>query len=67
MLPLAQLKKSVMLRLRRDTHKKLSDVAFEQGLLTGPFITHVCETIAQCPPEKFHAALAAFLEETKKR
>jgi len=56
-----------MLRLRKETAKKLDDIAFEQGLRTGPFCMHVMETIALCPPEKFHAAMAAFLDETKAR
>jgi hypothetical protein len=67
MLPTAQLKKPVMLRIRKLTFQKLADIAFEQGLQTGPFCTHVMETIALCPPEKFHAALAAFLDESKRR
>jgi len=67
MLPLALLRKPVMMRLRKETAKKLDDIAFEQGLKLGPFCVHVMESICQCPPEKFHAALAAFLDEAKKR
>lgn len=67
MLPMAQLKKPVMLRVRKVTFEKLDQIAFEQGLKTGPFCTHTLETIALCPPEKFHAALAAFLDESKRR
>jgi len=67
MLPLAQIKKSIMLRIRRDTAHKLHLLAAEQGLRDGPFCTHVMETIVACPPEKFHAALAAFLDESRRR
>jgi len=56
-----------MLRIRKETALTLNNVALNQGLKLGPFCTHVMESIAMCPPEKFHAALAAFLEETKKR
>jgi len=56
-----------MLRVRRETAMKLQQLAAEQGLRTGPFCVHAMETIATCPPEKFHAALAAFIDETKKR
>ncbi|HVU33428.1 MAG TPA: hypothetical protein VHE61_08330 [Opitutaceae bacterium] len=55
------------LRLRKETFDKLDDLAFAQGLKAGPFSVHVMETITQCPPEKFHAALAAFLDEVRKR
>jgi hypothetical protein len=67
MLPAAQLRVPVMLRLKKDTAEKLDDLAYEQGLRTGPFAVHVMETISRCPPEKFHAALAAFLEESRRR
>lgn len=67
MLPMAHLRKQVMLRIRNETHQKIHVLAGEQGLRDGPFCTHVMETVALCPPEKFHAALAAFLEEAKKR
>jgi len=67
MLPMAQIRYPVMMRLRRDTADKLRQLAFEQGLRTGPFAVHVMETIIQCPPEKFHAALAAFIEESRRR
>jgi hypothetical protein len=55
------------MRLRKDTKKALDDLAFEQGLRIGPFAVNVMETIAKCPPEKFHSALAAFFEESRRR
>lgn len=67
MLPMAQIRYPVMMRLRRETRDKLKELAREQGLKVGPFSVHVMETICHCPPEKFHAALAAFLEESKRR
>lgn len=67
MKPLAQIRYPVMMRLRRDTVDKLRELAFQQGLRTGPFSVHVMETVCQCPPEKFHAALAAFLDEARRR
>jgi hypothetical protein len=67
MKPLAQVRYPVMMRLRKDTIQKLHDLAFEQGLKTGPFSVHVMESICQCPPSKFHAAIAAFLEESRRR
>ena len=55
MIPLANVRYPVMMRLRRDTLQKLNDLAFEQGLRTGPFSVHVMESICQCPPDRFHA------------
>jgi hypothetical protein len=67
MLPLAQIRYPVMMRLRKETKETLEKLAREQGLRAGPFSTHVIETIAKCPPEKFHAALAEFIRESQRR
>ena len=56
-----------MMRLRRETKDTLRLLAINQGLREGPFAVHVMESIAQCPPERFHAAMAAFLDEATKR
>jgi len=55
------------MRLKRETFDGVKTLAGGQGLRTGPFATHVMETIAKCPPEKFHAAMAAFLDEATRR
>jgi hypothetical protein len=55
------------MRVRRDTFDQLLKLGKEQGLRLGPFASHVMETISKCPPEKLHAALAAFAEEGKRR
>jgi len=65
--PLASIKHPVMMRVPRETHRKLHQLARAQGLREGPFATHIMQTIAECPPERFHAALAAFLEEATRR
>lgn len=67
MLPVAQLRYPVMMRLRKETKTALEGLAREQGLKVGPFSVHVMETIAKCPPEKFHAALAEFIRESQRR
>lgn len=67
MLPMSQIRYPVMMRLRKDTKAALEQLAREQGLKVGPFSVHVMETIAKCPPEKFHAALAEFLRESQRR
>ena len=67
MKPLESIRRPVMLRVQRDTYQQLHELAHAQGLRVGPFLTHVCETIALCPPEKFHAAMAEFLNESRRR
>jgi len=67
MLPMSQIRYPVMMRLRKETKASLSELAREQGLKVGPFSVHVMETIAKCPPEKFHSALAAFFDESRRR
>jgi hypothetical protein len=67
MKPLAQVRYPVMLRLRKETFENMDNLAHAQGLKIGPFGVHVMETIAKCPPEKFHAALAAYLDEARRR
>jgi len=67
MQPLASIRYPVMMRLKRTTLDKLHDLAREQGLKKGPFSVHVMESISQCPPERFHAAMAAFLDEATRR
>ena len=66
MLPHARLRYPVIMRLKLDTFDNVKALAGGQGLRTGPFATHVMETIGQCPPERFHAAMAAFLDEAKR-
>ena len=56
-----------MVRVRRESYLELLKLASEQGLRVGPFLAHVVETLAQCPPEKFHAAMAEFLDESRRR
>ena len=46
---------------------RLSQLADAQGLRTGPFAVHVMQSIAQCPPENFHTAMAEFLRQASKR
>jgi hypothetical protein len=65
--PFAQIKRCVMMRLRRETEMKLRQLARSQGLRTGPFAVHIMETISECPTEKFHAAMAEFLKEAGRR
>jgi hypothetical protein len=67
MKPLEQVKRCVMMRLRRETEDRLRQLAHNQGLRTGPFAVHVMETISQCPVDKFHAAMAEFSREAGKR
>ena len=55
-----------MIRIRRDTALQLLELAHEQGLRTGPFLAHVSETLAECPPRKFHAAMAQFIHESQR-
>jgi hypothetical protein len=65
--PLATIKRSVMMRLPRDTEMNLQTLARSQGLRTGPFAVHVMQTIAQCPPENFHVAMAEFQRQASRR
>jgi len=67
MKPLELVKKPVMLRLRRETFTKLDNLAHKHGQRVGPFGVMLMETIADCPPEKLHAALAEFADEAKRR
>jgi hypothetical protein len=67
MLPESELKRCVNMRLPKLTEINLSRLARTQGLRTGPFAVHVMQTIAECPPEKFHAAMSEFLREAGKR
>lgn len=67
MQPLNSIRYPVMMRLRRETREALTTLARNQGLRSGPFAVHVMETITQCPPERFHAAMAAFMDEVGKR
>ena len=67
MLPASELKHPVMMRLPKETDLKLTQLARLHGLRTGPFCVHVMQTIAECPTEKFHAAMAEFLREAGKR
>ena len=67
MLPMSMIRYPVMMRLRKDTKAALEELAREQGLKVGPFSVHVMETISKCPPEKFHASLAAFIDESRRR
>lgn len=66
MKPLESILKPVMVRIRRDTALAIHQLAHEQGLRTGPFLAHIAETVATCPPEKFHAAMAQFIHESKR-
>ncbi len=56
-----------MMRLRRDTFSKLLLLGKQHGQRVGPFSVMLIETIAQCPPEKLHAALAEFSREAQRR
>jgi hypothetical protein len=67
MKPLEQVRVAVMMRLRRDTYSKLLQLGHQHGQRLGPFSVMLMETIAQCPPEKLHAALAQFADEAKRR
>ncbi len=67
MKPLETIRKPVMLRIRRDTFSKLRLLALEHGQRVGPFGVMIMETIASCPPEKLHAALAEFRDEMNRR
>ncbi len=67
MQPIASIRYPVMMRLRRETKDALHQLARQQGLRDGPFAVHVMESVAQCPPERFHAAMAAFLDEATRR
>jgi hypothetical protein len=66
MKPLESILKPVMVRIRRETALQIHELAHEQGLRTGPFLSHVAETLAQCPPKKFHAAMAQFVHESQR-
>ena len=66
MKPLQSVLKPVMVRIRRDTALQVTDLAREQGLRTGPFLSHIAETLASCPPKKFHAAMAQFIHESQR-
>ena len=67
MLAEAELKHCVNMRLPKVTDLKLTRLAHSQGLRTGPFAVHVMQAIAECPPEKFHAAMSEFQREAAKR
>jgi hypothetical protein len=67
MKPLESIRKPIMLRVRRETALQIHQLAHCQGLRDGPFLAHVVESIALCPPEKFHAAMAEFLDESRRR
>jgi len=67
MIPLAKVKVQVVARIRTETADSLNKLAKSQGMKLGPFIGHVGETVAKCPPEKFHAAMAEFLRESERR
>jgi len=67
MQPMESIRYPVMMRVRRITLDNLRALSKAQGLRPGPFSVHVIESIAQCPPERFHAAMAAFLDEATKR
>ena len=56
-----------MMRVRRDTRDSLVLLALSHGMKAGPFANLVIESIATCPPEKFHAAMSAFLDESRRR
>lgn len=67
MIPFAVQRVQIVARVRRDTAKPLSDLAFALGMKTGPFLAHVAEALAVCPPDKFHAAIAEFRKEAARR
>ena len=67
MKPLDAIRRPVLARIRRDKHLKLLQLASEEGLRIGPFSAHVLENIAECPPEHFHEAMAAFLTLSRRR
>jgi hypothetical protein len=64
--PLAALKKQIVVRVRRDTVNPLTDLAFGLGMKPGPFLAHVAESISECKPERFHAAMAEFRKEARR-
>jgi hypothetical protein len=65
--PLATIKRAVMMRVRRDTFFALTTLARESGLRPGTFAAHIMESIVQCPPERLHSAMAAFLDEARRK
>lgn len=65
--PLATIRFPVTVRIRRTIHTELVKLGRDQGLRLGPFLSHIAETIVTCPPERFHAAMAAFAEEARRR
>lgn len=67
MQPLAAVKVKVNSRVSRDAMTPLVKLAHSQGMKPGPFLAHVAESIAKCPGEKFHAAMAEFLREAGRR
>lgn len=67
MKPLESIKRPVLARIRRDKHLKLHQLASEEGLKIGPFAAHILENVAECPPEHFHEAMAAFLTLSRRR
>jgi hypothetical protein len=67
MQPLASIRYPIMMRVKRETMENLCTLARGQGLRVGPFSVHVMETISQCPPDRFHAAMAAFMDEINRR
>jgi len=56
-----------MVRLRRETYSNLLQLAHQHGQRVGPFTVMLVETMAQCPAEKLHAALAQFSDEARRR
>jgi len=67
MKPLEQVRVPVMMRLRRETYSNLLQLGKQHGQRVGPFSVMLMETIAKCPAEKLHAALAEFSDEAKRR
>ncbi len=67
MKPLEEIRVPVMMRLRRATYSSLLQLGKQHGQRVGPFSVLIMETIAQCPQEKLHAALAEFSNEARRR
>jgi len=67
MKPLSSVKVQIVSRVRKDTVVPLQNLARSQGLKVGPFLAHISESLALCPPEKFHAAMAEFVREAGRR
>jgi len=67
MIPLAAVKVQIVARVRRDTFQPLADLSQSLNMKPGPFLAHVAETLAVCPADKFHAAMAEFRKEASRR